>query len=119
MNEISPNRRKKLFVNNQLDYQEEIDQFDVITIYVQSFISILKKDSRQRNPRDIILVSKYLENTELVKRQENEKNDDKSLRKLILFCSSGLQYEYIEAGKTLFKEGNTQLIKVILETNST
>ena len=34
MNEISPNRRKKLFVNNQLDYQEEIDQFDVITIYV-------------------------------------------------------------------------------------
>lgn len=73
----------------------------------ENFIKILsKKKQHERTNKDIQIISKFLEHTDLYKKFIKDEMDNDSLNKILYFCSLNVKYEFIEKNKILFRIGD-------------
>ena len=71
---------------------------------LENIIKTLQK--KERTIKDCQLLMKYLENTDLIEKLKENKMDNMKLMKILYFFTKYVEYEFLERGKYLFKQGD-------------
>lgn len=83
-------------------YKKEVNYDEII--------DIIKKDKAEKSHLDRIKISKYLRETDLIIKLKKEKINLSNIDQLMYFCTSYLEFQSLEKGEILFREGIYKMI---------
>jgi CRP-like cAMP-binding protein len=73
---------------------------------IEKFLIALKKKHSEKTPKEITLISKALEATDLMKKFSLESTEDDSLDRMLYFCSMFMKHKFFEKNRTIFNIGD-------------
>lgn len=73
---------------------------------LESLIVSMKKKPMERNAKDLTIINKYLQDTELAQKFKDDKIEEHSLDRILYFCSMYVQHKFLDWSQILFRFGD-------------